>query len=401
MADGGSAPPPGRAAVSPAMAVLTGLVGLAAAMGIGRFAFTPLLPMMQAEQGLTIAQGAALAAANYLGYLMGALASFAFTPTPRRAARAGLVLVALTTLAMGAAQGLVAWALLRWAAGVASAWVLVGASGWALAQLGAARRADLSGAVFAGVGCGIVVAGLACLALAALGQGAGVAWFALGALAGLVAVLTWPLWAHPLPAAAAMVSTGSIGSTPAAPRLGGAAIVLVIAYGLLGLGYIVPATFLPAAARALAADPAVFGWAWPIFGLAAAVSTVAVGRLWPRAAPRRVAALAQAVMALGVMAPALRLNLFTIVISALCVGGTFMVVTMAGLQEARRLASGSPTRLMSAMTAAFALGQLVGPLLVGAQATPTEALVGPSYLAAALLAAAALALWFTSPRTES
>src|SRR6185369_15157813 len=100
--------------------VVVGLLGLAAAMGIGRFAFTPLLPLMQASDGLTLAHGSWLASANYLGYLLGALGCAARAPTPQRAARWGLVGVAMFTLAMGGTQAL-AWQLLwRFAAGVAS-----------------------------------------------------------------------------------------------------------------------------------------------------------------------------------------------------------------------------------------------------------------------------------------
>jgi hypothetical protein len=53
-------------------AVWTGLIGLAVAMGIGRFAFTPLLPLMQQDAGVSLLQGSWLATANYVGYLVGA-----------------------------------------------------------------------------------------------------------------------------------------------------------------------------------------------------------------------------------------------------------------------------------------------------------------------------------------
>ena len=52
----------------------TGLVCLAVAMGLGRFAFTPLLPMMLHDGLLDLRQGSYLASINYLGYLLGALA---------------------------------------------------------------------------------------------------------------------------------------------------------------------------------------------------------------------------------------------------------------------------------------------------------------------------------------
>ena len=370
------------------MTVVAGLAGLAAAMGIGRFAFTPLLPLMQAEFGLPLAQGAWLATLNYAGYLLGALASFVAAPQPRRAARWGLLLVALTTLAMATTTSYVAWAVLRFAAGAASAFALVGVSGWALGQLNAAGRAEWAGGVFAGVGSGIVMAGLVALGVGAAGQGARPAWLVLGAIAAAIAVLTWRAFAAPEPEAGNVTAAAS-----ASPRLDASAWVLVVSYGIFGLGYIIPATFLPVIARSVVADPAVFGWAWPLFGAAAALSTVAVGRLLPRASPRRVAAGSLCVMAAGVVAPSLAMSPVAIVISAVCVGGTFMVVTMAGLQEARRISHGAPARLMSGMTAAFALGQLAGPVLVSSASDVAGAIIGPSLLAAALLLASALALY--------
>src|SRR5882672_6312723 len=116
-----------------AAVAFTGLAALAAAMGIGRFAFTPLLPMMQDDTGVSLAQGGYLASANYLGYLAGAL--WAMRPArPDFAIRAAMLAIALTTLAMGYAHGMPAWILLRALAGAASAWALVHVSSWALQQ---------------------------------------------------------------------------------------------------------------------------------------------------------------------------------------------------------------------------------------------------------------------------
>jgi predicted MFS family arabinose efflux permease len=160
----------------------------------------------------------------------------------------------------------------------------------------------------------------------------------------------------------------------------------VLAYGAFGFGYIVPATFLPAAARQVVPDPAVFAWTWPVFGLAAAISTLAVSRVWRDVAPRPLWAGAQLVMAAGLLAPALRTIVPTLLLCAVCVGGTFMVVTMAGIQEARRVAGAAAPRLIAAMTAAFALGQLLGPFTVtslGSASSPGVAL--PHAVAAAVL----------------
>jgi predicted MFS family arabinose efflux permease len=232
------------------------------------------------------------------------------------------------------------------------------------------------------------------LLMSASHQAAATIWLVLGGLAALVAGLTWPLFAHVAPGAP-LASPAP--RAPASTKLGHAHWALILSYGLFGLGYIVPATFLPAAARELAADPAVFGWAWPLFGLAAMLSTMAVGAWGSALPPRRVAMAAHAVMAVGVLAPAVHASLFTIAVSALCVGGTFMVVTMAGMQEARRVSPGIATRMMSAMSASFALGQLLGPLMVRGGPTAVQALVAPSIVAALLLLAGAAALWITSP----
>jgi MFS family permease len=112
------------------VAVVVGFAGLAAAMGIGRFALTPLLPLLASQSGLTLAGGSALAASNYAGYLAGAVWCALVAGNPGTLARVGLAAVAITTLVMGVTGNFGAWFVLRFAAGVASALVLVGISSW-------------------------------------------------------------------------------------------------------------------------------------------------------------------------------------------------------------------------------------------------------------------------------
>ncbi|HEX7139853.1 MAG TPA: YbfB/YjiJ family MFS transporter, partial [Vicinamibacterales bacterium] len=131
---------------------LVGLVSLASAMGIGRFAFTPLLPLMLGVDGLSLGQSAWVASANYLGYLAGAAASWVFAFRASPAARWGLAAVAVTTVAGAVAHSLAIWIAVRFAAGMASAFVLIGASDWTLAALAQRRRMHWSGWAFAGVG---------------------------------------------------------------------------------------------------------------------------------------------------------------------------------------------------------------------------------------------------------
>ncbi|MGZ3268758.1 MAG: YbfB/YjiJ family MFS transporter [Croceibacterium sp.] len=369
-------------------AALVGLASLAAAMGIGRFAFTPVFPLMQEALGTKLVEGAWLATTNYAGYLLGACLSFVLTPRAGASARWGLLAVALSTLAMGVANSLWLWLLLRLVAGVASAFVLVGASAWALAHLTFHRRSDLAGWVFAGVGIGICLAGLVALALSTFGGAPAQAWAALGAIALVVAIATWARLSIDGP-----VSTAE--ECVAAPPLDRSAWLLVACYGAFGFGYIIPATFIPAAARDIVTNPLVFGWAWPLFGLAAAASTVTVTTRFQSAAPRTAAALSLLVMAVGVGAPAVHMSLHTLAISAVCVGGTFMVTTMAAVQEAKRISSGDPTKLIAASTAAFALGQLAGPAVLSLSLPSENGFIFPSAMAAALLLCSALALLLT------
>jgi len=327
---------------------MPGLVALAIAMGIGRFAFTPLLPMMQSDAGLGVAQGGWLASANYVGYLAGALLALRLDLPASRVVRGGLALVAVVTAAMAFTHSFATWMALRFAAGVASAWVLVFVSSWGFA------RPEV---VFAGVGTGIAVTGLACLVLMANAATSGTAWIVLGAIAAVGSVAIWHAFGV-RPAAAG--GSGSNGFTWTAE-----AWRLVACYGAFGFGYIIPATFLPAMARQVIDDPVKFGWSWPLFGAAALASTLAAGSLRKRFGDRRTWIAAHVVMAIGVAVPLGVPGLTGILVSALLVGGTFMVATMAGVQEARRVAGNGARTLIAAMTSAFAVGQIAGPVVVG------------------------------------
>jgi predicted MFS family arabinose efflux permease len=347
---------------SPTRIVLVGIAALAVAMGIGRFAFTPLLPLMLRDGTVDTAAGAEWAAANYIGYLLGALTASRFGRDPLRGLRLSLWGVALTTFLVGAVAGTLlplAGALLRLAAGVFSAWTLVCASSWCLTEL--ARRDCAQGAawVYTGVGIGICVAGL--FAWIGGAQSARMLWFELALVAAAGATLT-ALQRHHSPAVAVSSARGASATARSAAQQW----ALVSCYGSFGFGYIVPATFLPAMAREQVADPLVFGITWPLFGLAAALSVAAAGRwlaAWPR---RRLWALAQMTMALGTAVILFSQAMWALAASAVLVGGTFMVATMAGLQLAREHAPENPTPLLARMTVAFATGQIAGPLLVRA-----------------------------------
>lgn len=334
---------------------VTGAAGLAVSMGIGRFALTPLLPLMQREGLLSVDVGAFLATANYLGYLIGALTAARVPVAPRTLVLIALFGTAALTAAMGSFGCVPAWLLLRLMAGVASAWALVGVSSWAVPALAKRGRADAAGCVFAGVGLGIALAGGWVWWFSA--QPTPLLWLQLGGLALVLSAVVAIVWQrNPLAVRQAQQQAQSAvmprGSWP-----------LVLCYGALGFGYILPATYLPALARELIDDPQRFGLVWPVFGLAAAASTLLAGRALRRWHRLRIWSVSYGLMAAGCALPLLTHSGVALTLAALLVGGTFMVATMVGLQQARTLVPTNPTPLLGRMAAAFASGQIASPLV--------------------------------------
>jgi MFS family permease len=363
---------------------LAGLLALAAAVGIGRFAFSPILPMMQEDAGLGVAQGGWLASANYAGYLAGALWALLHRVRPDYAVRSALLVTSAATMAMGLAEGIVPWLLLRAVAGISSAWALIGVTSWCVQRLAPLGRPVLNGMLFSGVGCGIVLAGLLCLALMAAGAGSRTAWLVHGVIGLAAAILAWPV----------IGVSRAFAAAPAAPRYQwtGDAVRLVLCYGAFGLGYIIPATFVPVMAKQAIHDPLVFGWAWPMFGLSAIGSTLLAAQLSRRMTHHRIWMTGCLLMAFGVVSPLLLPGLTGIALAALLVGGTFMVVTMAAAQLAREVAGPAAGVVIAAMTAAFALGQIAGPVLVSVLVERSHGFTAALVIACAALIASVVTL---------
>ena len=352
------------------------ITALAVAMGIGRFAFTPILPLMIQEGTVHLAQTAWLSSSNYIGYLVGALSLLKSKRHPLFV-MLGLSLVTLTTwLASLSSFG---WLLvLRFLAGVASAWVLVSISAFAINWL-KSRQVATSGLIYTGVGIGITLTGLICSYFIFQSATATIAaqssfsplssrlWQCLGVIALLATLLVTLLIAkitsQPASIAAAIAThtnpTASI--TPAKLKLAN----VLTTYGLFGFGYILPATFLPQIAKQWLSGQS-YLLIWPFFGLAAALSVVlsqGLQRRFDNVSLLDVWRVSQIIMAVGTLLPALWQSLAGLMLSALMVGGTFMVVTMAGLQVAASQVTHYPKYNLSAlMTASFAFGQLIGPL---------------------------------------
>ena len=399
---------------------LCGMVSLAVAMGIGRFAFTPLLPMMLHERTVDLPTASWLASANYLAYMLGALlctlqpwiwSRFSGLPslTYSSIVRYGLAATGLLTLAMALPLAAI-WPSLRFGAGIASAVVFVFTTGWCLARLAQAGglgpgRRDLRrtrggdrrqralrhrhGRL--GLDRGDRLADLRRAGAGAHGRG-------LADLPGRGR------------------TAGRLAQEPAAgrrrqqrrrrPPAGGDGrgdgrgeiSLLALAYGLAGFGYIVTATFLPVIARQSLPESAWLDLFWPIFGCGVVIGALLATTV-PAAGDRRVLlAGAYIIEALGISAGLLFPSLPGFAIGSLMIGFPFTTITYFAMQEVRRLRPASAASFMGLLTVTYGIGQIVGPPLVAVllahSATASEGFNRSLLLAmSALVAGTLLYVW--------
>jgi Uncharacterised MFS-type transporter YbfB len=371
------APEAGRSAVA-----LAGLVALAVAMGIGRFAFTPLLPMMLHDGVLDLHAASWLASTNYFGYLCGALLC-TFQPwiwarVPLLPAvnapwlvRTGLVATGILTLSM-ALPWPIGWPLLRFAAGVASAIVFVYTSLWCLAQLAQRQATALGGVMYAGPGAGIVVSGVFASGMVQWQWRAASGWAIFGVLAFALTALVWRTFrgaAVPLPVAApaagasasvrASASAGAVNAAYGGGEIG----LLALAYGIAGFGYIVTATFLPVIARAALPGSPWLDLFWPIFGLGVVGGALLASRLRVSGDLRWLLSGCYVVQAAGIGIGVASPSLAGFAIGSLMLGVPFTAITFFAMQEVRRLRPALAASFMGLLTAMYGIGQIVGPPL--------------------------------------
>ncbi|MBV7543542.1 YbfB/YjiJ family MFS transporter [Acidovorax sp. sic0104] len=359
---------------------LAGMAALAAAMGIGRFAFTPLLPMMLHDGVVDIATGSWLATANYAGYLAGALLYMALPWLSRRLGRepgnaalnatlvrGGLVATVLLT-GLLALPWPASWPLLRLLAGVASALVFLGTANWCMGRLAHLGRPAWGGLIFCGPGLGIVITGLPTSAMVAAGWSAAAGWAAFSLLAAILCACAWTVFrGSEVPAAVA--ASGAAAAVPLmpAPRPVGERALLAAAYGLAGLGYIVTATFLPVIARAALAAGSVWpDLFWPIFGAGVALGALLSTRIAPTRDRRWLLAAAYLLQAVGVALGVLWPGPAGFALGSLLLGLPFTAITFFALQEARHQWPQAAAGFTGLLTALYGIGQIVGPPMAAA-----------------------------------
>lgn len=376
---------------SPVKLALGGALSLAAAMGIGRFVYTPILPFMVEGVPLSAEDAGLIAAANFLGYLIGALAgSMGHLPGSQRTWFLSALLVSAVTLAgMGLADGMTAFLILRFASGIASAFALVFSSALVLEQVAKANKPGLSALHFAGVGSGIA---LSAVLIATLGTWH-VSWQTLWYASAVATVFLLAAIAFLIPRSATAEdhSAGSESEPQTRARKTPVGLILLdISYGLFGFGYIITATFISVIAREAPELQSAEAFVWLTVGLAGIPSILIWNRIAARIGTRQAIAVACTVEAVGVALSVAAPTPTLFLMAAALLGGTFIGISALGLVEASRLSPGNSRQALAIMTASFSLGQVIGPWVAGQLHTVTGDFQAASFAAAGALIAAAL-----------
>ncbi|MBL8471528.1 MAG: YbfB/YjiJ family MFS transporter [Rhodocyclaceae bacterium] len=380
-----------NAALSRPQVIAAGICALVLTVGIARFAYTPLLPVMRAQTWLTEVAGGWLATCNYMGYMAGAMAAAAVGDLQRkfRYYRIGLVVAVLTTAAMGMTDNIWLWVLLRFVAGLAATAGLLIGSGLVLNWLFRHGHRPELGIHFGGIGVGVVVSGLAAAAFAGHLDWAQ-QWYALAALGVLLFLPAW-FW---LPAPVPYAATPAPGSALPARRGPGKAwmSLFLAAYFCAGFGFVVSATFNVAMVERLPELRGQGNMVWMLVGLAAAPSCFVWDHLSRRMGQIPAMLLAYVVQIVSIVMSALATGLVANIFAALLYGGSFVGIVSLALSVIGRAFPANPAKAMARLTLSYGVAQIVAPAMTGYIAQATGTYRGALLLAAGIMLAGMVCL---------
>jgi predicted MFS family arabinose efflux permease len=368
----------------------SGAFSLLLGMGVARFAYTPLLPQMQEQAGLGLAEAGWLAAINYVGYLSGAVvASLISDPALRnRLYRVGMVVAVLTTAMMGITTDPTVWAVSRYLAGLSTATASLLGTGLILNWLIVHDHRGELGIPFAGIGLGIAGSAAAVALMNRWGLDWREQWYAFTAI-GFVLLVPALRW-MPAPERGTVTRSGhSMQDAPPSPAF---LRLLMAAYFCAGVGYVVSATFIVAIVDRL---PGVAGHGTLVFlfiGLGAAPASVISDLVARRIGEVNALILAAVLQIAGILLPVLGSGLLPALLGAALFGATVMGIVSLVLTMAGRYYPTSPAKMMGKMTLSYGIAQVIAPAVTGSLATHLGSYRDGLYLAAVVMAVGALLL---------
>lgn len=360
-----------------------GIFSLILVMGVARFAYTPLLPLMQQQAGLGMAEAGWLAAINYAGYLCGALTASLISDLvlKDRLYRIGMVVAVASTALMGLSNDLTVWAISRFVAGLCSAAGMLLGTGLILNWLIRHNHRSELGIHFTGIGLGIASCALAVALMKPLLDWRE-QWFAFTALGCLLLIpaLRW----LPAPDAAALTKTGQklVDNPPGNAFLR----LFMAAYFCAGVGYVVSATFIVAIIERIPGMAGKGTLVFLVIGLGAAPACVVWDLIARRTGELTALIGAAALQIVGILLPVLVPGLVGAVAGALLFGGTFIGMVSLVLTMAGRYYPTKPAKMMGKMTLSYGAAQILAPAITGWLATRLGGYGVGLYLAAGAMA---------------
>ena len=365
---------------------LCGFIVLVVAMGIGRFAFTPQVPLMIRDGQLTLTSAGLVAAMNYLGYLLGAWDAMRASKHIEMRLYLGVAGAVALTFLSALADNAITHGALRLVIGAMSGWAMVLTAAWTNERLAHYARPGLSAAVFAGPGAGIALSGLLAVAIQSRALSSTAAWQVYGVLALVLGAFI----ARYLPRPGQLHRSGA---QPEPLHLTTDLKRLVWSYSLAGFGYILPATFLSQMA-ALRFPGSLFAqFVWPVFGAAAVVGIGLSIALRHIGHSHQRLAIVLWLQGLGVAASCVLPGMSGLVIGALLVGGGFLCAVQLSLLYGRELAPNHTRYMAGLLTTGYAVGQLIGPMTSALSTWLTQRLEPALGLAGLALLVGGILVW--------
>lgn len=342
---------------------LAGICSLIVTVGVARFSYSSLLPIMQQQTGLSETMGGWLATANYLGYMCGVLLAASLTNLHYKYLlyRSYLILSILTSAGMLLTEHWLIWSILRFIAGTCASAGLILASGFILKWLVEQRHRAELGMHFSGAGISILFTALLVEVLSWQMVNWQFQWLAFAIAAVIFSIPAW-LWMPSPNIAPKHGAARTVQDTSPSKKFMS---LLLIAYFCAGYGFAINATFIVDIVEGIESLQGQGQWAFALVGVAAIPAVITWDFIARKIGYLKSLLIAYALQVIGILLLTISDHLLIVFASALLFGGTFiacvsLVLTMAGL-----LFPSNPAKFMGRMTLAYGVAQIIAPLVTG------------------------------------
>lgn len=340
---------------------LAGICSLIVTVGVARFSYSLLLPIMQEGAGLTESGGGWLATTNYMGYMLGVLlaANLHNLNYKYNLHRVYLIASVITCAAMVMTTNVITWAVLRFFAGACASGGMIIASGLILKWLVQNKHRAELGIHFSGAGLSIITTSLLVEVMLTMSANWQQQWLALAVMGAIAAIPAW-LWMPP-PCADGQGGVIAKDNPPGKTFTS----MMMLVYFCAGYGYVVSSTFIVDIVEGVEGLQGQGGFAFLLVGLAATPAALIWDRIARRIGYLKALLAAYILQAVGIVLPVINDTLAVVIISALLFGGTFIACVSLVLTMAGNFYPSNPAKFMGTMTLAYGAAQIIAPVCTG------------------------------------